>query len=433
MVDVKMPDGTIIRNVPPGITQVELTRRLGLAQNSPAPGAEDDVSFGAAAGRSFVNKMLDLPEKAVHGVLSALTPHPVGEGRIPGPLHLLSSLTKAATGGRVDPQASGAAFRERGPNLGLARDINAGAEVISQLPGAIKRGQPLELGERFANAQADEEIKDIRAAQDAPIGTAVGSAAGDIATLLIARAPFKAAGLGQASTAAIPRAQTVIGQALKTFAQSSRKVGGRALETGVEGAFLASLEDVDPLAVGTGGAAAQVVGDTALATFRKLSKPANLMGVIALGTIGTLGLQQLTPGGLDRVLPTFEGRNKEAILALVLSGVAGPWIGGRIPKNFAGPAFAEIANVIRRGPMLSLFKSLARDPVRVGPVVQKFVEDPEYFGDRSKRILLRAISSEKIDLSNTVEHLMQNDRQFKRKFGKMMDRLAAEAKAQSME
>lgn len=54
--NVRMPDGTIVKNVPEGITQSELLRRYQLSK-APAPTAADDVGAGQAAligaGRTF--------------------------------------------------------------------------------------------------------------------------------------------------------------------------------------------------------------------------------------------------------------------------------------------------------------------------------------------------------------------------------------------
>lgn len=370
----------------------------------------EDVGFGEAAGRGalvqFLGNLGALPE----GVLQSLLPR--GEGF--GPIEAVSALTKLVTGGAVDPVAAAPAAREQiegslsGENIiGAARTIPGVRNILGET------GQPTPIGE----AQAQEQATTQRFTEQAPVATAIGEAGGDIATLLTGRAAVR--GLSPKLAAAAPKvaaqAPTIIGRALQGFARTAAKTGTRAVETGAEGAFLASLNDANPAEVAAMGAGSQVLGDVALSTFRGLAKKNRLLKAIALGTVVSLGVQQMTPGGLDRVLPTFEGRNKEAILTFLLSGGAAAITGGRIPKGFAGPAFAEIVDVTRRGALLSLITSMTRDPVRTGPIVQKFTEDPEFFGANAKRLLTRAINSDSVDVRNTVDRLMK-DKEFRKRF-----------------
>lgn len=60
--DVRMPDGTIVTNVPDGTTQEELVRRLTTAED---PGALGSAFIGA--GRVF-DRMAKGAEQAVRGV-----------------------------------------------------------------------------------------------------------------------------------------------------------------------------------------------------------------------------------------------------------------------------------------------------------------------------------------------------------------------------
>lgn len=429
--DVRMPDGTIVKNVPEGTTKQQLLQKLGQVpapeaaapqpQQQPMP-ALDDPGFLQAVGRQALvhilgnaanTPMVAAETMAGSGGIMGLTPDPRRSPLMKG----VGSLVETATG--FNPM-SGLGPAPTMPDVRIAgEDVLAAGQTAAQLPGAVATGQPLNIVDRFGAAQTEQQATSANFAEQAPVGTAVGGAAGDIATILTGRLPVRALGKGAELAQIAPKvaqvAPTVLGKALQGFARTMGKSAGRALETGAEGAFLASLQNADIAQVAAGGAAAQMVGDVGLATFRKFSQPKTLLTALALGTVGSLGLQQLTPGGLNRVLPTFEARTKEAVIAFLLSGSATALVGGRVPKNFAGPAFAELVDVTRRGSLLSMLTSLSRDPARTAPVVQKFTEDPDYFGPKAKRLLTRAINSEKIDVRNTVDHLMK-DRGFRKQF-----------------
>ena len=453
--DVRMPDGTIVTNVPEGTTQSELLRRLesfdaneGITASpegepplpdtpSTAPNALE--AFGRAALVRFLGNMGAIPET----VLQSLTPDERRRGGIPGPIEAVSDLVDTVTGGAVDPQSAGPAARAQLQGVLSGENILGFGEALSNPlePGLIPRAQ---------EAQERQRETSQRFREQAPVASVVGDVAGDIATIATGRAGLRggqtsgpvppsflatqlqgraaatvAANLPELAPVIGARAQSIIGRSLQTFAKSAGKTGRRALGTGAEGAFLAALSDSDPITVAAGGAGAQVVGDTALGVFKDLRGKGGGIGLgllkaVALTTLGSLGLQQLTPGGLDRILPTIEARNKDVIVTALLGGGVGAITGGRIPKDLfpkaiGGEALSEIVDVTRRGALLSMLTSLSRDPVRTAPVIQKFSEDPDFFGDKAKRLLTRAINSEKIDIRNTIDGLME-DREFKRRF-----------------
>lgn len=410
--DVRMPDGTIITGVPEGTTQSELRRRLALFDKRPAraafqgeepaprsrpvrprPNVTPAVAGAQAGLRRFTDNVINTPDALVNMVLGL-----------------------AGSDRRVDFVPS-------------FDDIAAAGQGLQGAAGALLQGEPANLSQRIA-AERQQIAQAIAAQQQgAPIATGAGEFTGDIATLLTGRAGVRgvaqATNLQQLAPVLRANATTGMGRALQTFARSVGRSGKRALETGAEGAFLASLQGADVQEVAAGGAAAQIVGDVALSTFRKFAKPASLLVAIGTATVVSNGLEGITPGGQNRILPNIEEKTKEAILALLIGGAAGAAIGGRIPKDqplkvLGGPAFAELVDVTRRGALLSLIGSMTRDPNVTGPVVKKFSQDPDFFGPKAKVALQRAINSDKIEIRNTIDELMK-DRGFKRRFDQLIE------------
>lgn len=405
-----------------------------------APDVPGTAAFTRGFARRLGDNILATPELIADTVIPRLLPREGAGGMVPDPLELASRGISALTGGRVDPMASADQLRQRVAqgghvvDLPSTTDLAAGIETAVQAaPGAAKDfgsflkrpliGAPPTapaapqpgLGERFQQAQTDQMVTDIQMAEAAPFATGAGEVAGDIATLLGGRAALRGGTAQQLAPIAAERAQTILGRAIQSTGAALARAGGRAAESGAEGAFLAALQGADPMQVGGIAAGGQAIGELARPTFLKLIQPKNLFAAIGIATIASLGAQQLTPGGLDRVLPTLEKKNKEAIIALLLTGTVGT-LTGRVPKEFAGPAFAELASVMPRGALLSVLSSYSKDSARVGPVLQKFSEDPDYFGPKARRLLERALTTEDVDLSGTINRLME-ERPFRQKFG----------------
>lgn len=428
------------------------TRAVAGAQpGTPVVDVPASLAFASAFARRFGDNILAVPELLIDTIVPRLLP--VADERFtPGPLELVSKGISAVTGGAVDPIAASERVRERVRqgghviDLPSTGDIAAGIEVAADdLPDVLERmrqafvgangvpfvrppatldpGQrltapPPTMAERFRQAQTEQMITDIQMAEGAPVATGAGEIAGDIATLIGGRAALRGGvPLQQAAPVVAARAQSILGRALQTTGRALVKAGTRAAETGGEAAFLAALQGADPMEVGAIAAGVQLGSDPLRAAVLQLRKPSVLGSALLMATSASLAVQQWTPGGLDRVLPTLEGKNKELWGAMLLAGPA--MFLGRMPANFApgkafGPAFAEVVNLLPRGAMNSLLTSYIKDGARVGPVLAKFSEDPDYFGPKARRLLERAITQEDIDLSRTLDRLME-ERDFRRR------------------
>ena len=437
MIEAELPDGTILEfpnGTSDAVIQQTVKQHLGVREEPAAPAIPDpvtptltvgqapDADFLNAMGRAALVRFLGNAGAIPENVLRSLLPREEGFN----PLTLIGKGVRATTGGAIDPIAAAPGARAAIEGSFSGENISAALRTPEQVGRAAASSGDLlgSLGrtpEIFARTQAQERAATSRLSEEAPVATGLGETAGDIATLLTGRAGLRAAGVLPDVAAIAPivtrTAKTVVGRALQAFARSTKASGARALETGAEGALLAALRDSDPAEVATIGAGGQVVGDLALASFRRLARRpvSSLLGAVGLATMASLGLQQLTPGGLDRILPTLEEKNKEIILTLLLGGGVGALTGGRVKKGFFGPAFAELVDVTRRGALLSLLTSVSRDPVRTAPVIQKFSEDPDFFGAKARRLLERAVNSDKIDIRNTIDRLMKGP-EFRKKF-----------------
>lgn len=393
MTDVEVP-GVGIVEFPDSMSRNDIQSALQKLTQQAAPGIPEPIkpelapdpepssalAFSQSALRTFLDNALGLPQT-------------------------VSDLLLAPTGLRGDLQ------------IPEANELAAAGRALEMATGAITRGEVPEFGRLFTEARGRIEQEEIRERQESPIASTLGRTTGDIATLLAGRAPIRAAAAGAAPARAAETvelgAQTILGNALKGLGRGAKKTAGRAARTGAEAAFLATLQDADPAEAGAIAAAIET-GAAPLRGGIKFLTTSKLGTALLLGGFVSLGIQQFTPGGLNRILPTLEEVNKKAFLAVLLGAGAGA-VTGEIPERFAGPAFGKLATVVKRGALLSLLNSAISDPVRTAPVIQKFSEDPDFFGPQAKRLLTRAINTEKIDVRTTVERLMEN-RQFRRRF-----------------
>lgn len=303
--------------------------------------------------------------------------------------------------------------------LPSAAEVVAAGDVAGQVPGAIARSEPLGLNERFNTALERQQEIDIRSQEEAPVGTAVGEVAGDVATILATR------GLGRVMSggSALPRAssttpfvrpaQTQLGSAIQTGLRVTGQGLKRAAETGSEAAILAALNEADPTEAGAIAAGVQAGGDlVAKPILKKLGKVGIVNAMLGAWLVSVIA-QEVTPGGYQIVEETLKDRAKEFGYATILGGaIAG--ITGRTSQQFAGPAFAEITNVVRRSILTSNLADMEEDS-RIAPIMAKFSEDPDFFGPKARRLIERAWNVEDASLLATVESLM-DDRRFREKF-----------------
>ena len=458
LMDVLMPDGSTIKDVPPGTNQDDLMQRYILWRDQSRPEGDprpspvtletkpDEESWMrptepqpelswwnkarlAAETRSPPQNQLDWPvyglaenAQVVTGVETALRRFTDNVLNLPETVANLG-LTIVGSDRRVDLPL---------PDMDDIAAIGLGLERFNEAHSRVRRGEwTPDMGERpalntnlfdFIQDERDRLRSAVTAQREQYPGTVkAADFIGDIMSVLTGRAVVGAGkgvvSVAQAAPIVAAKAQTMVARALSALSRSSRRTAGHAALTATEGAFLAQLQGSDPKLVAAYGAGAQVAGDMLMPVWKKLALHPikGIGGTLLIAGSAALAAKQFTPGGLDRILPTIEQENFHIWLAIVFSGGA-VLATGKIPPNFAGPAFAEITNVVRRGALLSLLGSIAKDPENVLPVVNKFSENSDYFGSNALPALKRAIDNSEVDISNTIRLLRKNDPIFESQF-----------------
>lgn len=482
--DVRMPDGTIIRNVPEGITRSELQRRLEgrprepeqnvvntpalsseheamrdaarsvgvrLAGGQETPGMQtrpdppaqqapqDGPTFWGSFGRTALTRYLSNIGALPHLAANALTPRPVGEGQIPDPLQLASAAIRGVTG--YDPTAAAEETRARGgliPRI-EGTDILAASRTLAE----PSTGEPMSA--RFRQAQANEEAAAQRMAQEQPAASMMGGLAGDAATLFTGRLPGARAGrtptTPSPAAATTPGAQRLATRVLESPAvQRLARGAGRSVETGLEGVALSILNDGDPLEVGALSAGGQMAGSIMLTAGEGLVSGGVLKAGLKIGlaagaatSLIQLGKTAL-PGGKDYILESMEAGFEKVMFAMVggmLGGLAGAGRlrtgSGAVRDKFAEdvPRVAEFLTTIPRGATISFLNEVLSSNTatqeNIQAVYAKLAEDPNYFGKATARRLDRAFRDERISVAKTIDDLMD-----KRFFRERVDALSAQ-------
>ena len=378
-----MPERSIIRDLFPGLTAEEtgppasgprsITRDLFPEMGEAGRPAPPPVSAGSAFGRAALNRylsnLLGIPGLALQGAKKiGLAPE---SARMPTPEEI-----RAGVG----------AFRTPGP--------------ITRLGMPAAPPQPVDFGEALAGEMAQTR----QAEAEAPTATAAGGVAGDVLTLLTARAPVKALLRGaRAKLPGIPMtAEPGIRRAVQdVFALPKVQRLGRGLaragETGLEGAVLAALDDGDPWKTAGIAAGGQAIGSAVLTAIPKTKL--GLAVDMAAGVIAWQAFKELIPGGKDRILESTEHEVRKLTFFGVL-GAGAAALGARraspegiLAKNL--PRFAEAVTAIPRGAILSMLKDFTREHERGSDlshrVTGKFAEDPSYFGEEAGKRIGRAL------------------------------------------
>ncbi|MEQ8504580.1 MAG: hypothetical protein RIB80_04590 [Rhodospirillales bacterium] len=453
--DVRMPGGTIIRNVPDGITRAELSRRLGLAgistgdQTAPEqpPAIPEPViprltmekppgvgeSMGRGALTQFLGNVLGLPDLAATSaaqVASSLTPR---EGTF-GPLEAVAGALKAVSGGTVDPAAAAETVRTNAPvpgdrvlGLPTGEEANAVFEAAGTGTAALARGEELNFGPRVDRSLE----RTAQAETEHPLAFTAGEVAGDAATLMLAapaRARLRALEDGRA---VLPPSKLPAGirRQLDDFVRSNfmrtmERTGMRAAEAGIEGATLALLDEGDPVKTAALAAGGQVMGTAAIGLNKLLmGKGISDFLLRTGGTFFSMGaliqiMKEKIPGGQDRILESLEESGTGLATVMALGGIASmaglDRHGGRFAENL--PRLADAMTAIPRGAMISGFKDLAKamseDDGTIERTVTELVKNPEVFGPEVARRLDRAFRTGR--LGKEIERLKNNPKFLKR-------------------
>jgi len=429
--DVKMPDGTIIRGVPKGTTKQQLQSRLDKRNQQQAVFEEalkqrtgstrPDPSFGEAAGmaglETFVNTMLNIPE-ATGNVL----------GQTAGAIRTGDFGQFQAPPG--EPQI-----------VPSANDIKATGQVLGESVGAFQQDLQGNFNRpevtSFSDAQQDQRISEQQRREAAPNASDFGDIVGTGASLAGLRIPV-ATKLGQR---ALPAAasntgrtgQLTFGGVLKDAATSEpvkalARAAGRTAEGGLEAAALSILQGKDPVETAALSAGAQGAGSMILSAFN----PGELKGLGRLG-LAAGGLtamfrlgQEFGPGENNTFESIDDAFNKIqfGILAGLTSAAAGA---GRINPRNASQAVSVAADSITSMPrgfvvgLLNKTQERKNEGInRVEPVLKQLSKDPTFFGKENGKKIQKAIESKKPEkVINTIDSLFKNSDTFKKRFNSL--------------
>lgn len=298
-----------------------------------------------------------------------------------------------------------------------------------------------DVGEQFAQKR-DELLEGyIQRREAAPGGAAAGDVLGDVASLVVARKPFVSASRrariakGEQAPAAVPRSQTMdanwkrfLARQQEKYANWFRESGIKITETGLEGAYLAAIQDEDPVMGMAAGAGAQAATNfvervwTDIPSFGMkpgITRAGVKAGITAFGIASLYQMfKELTPGGRDRILESEESGYKKAALTMAAGAMLHASGFGRASKQQLDELgmLADTWHSARRGSVLSLISEIENDDSGdVDRIWTKISQDPGYFGVTAMRRLNHAFENDDVSHKDTIETLMEADRKFRRK------------------
>jgi hypothetical protein len=318
--------------------------------------------------------------------------------------------------------------------LGLAQRLGEGAAAVTT--GNFNQFRP--------DAGAQQQARTDAMQQQSPNAFWLGQIGGDMMTLMTVRAPIASAS-GRGQLAAVQAAKMAektgmpvalapnVASALKNAAMNSGTTKtllnrlGRAGETGMEGFVLAALNgQADPMETAAFAAGTQAAGSVLLGGMTGLLSggPTRAGAKLAISAVAIGAMLEIfkavTPAGEGssvEVLKSLDSGFNKVALGLaggIVSGAAGM---GRVTNRFPVTAFPQVADMITslpRAATLSVLTNVLEDPAAEA-VIKKISTDPTYFDAGSLRRIERAFLDERVNLSSTIEDLM-NDREFRQKF-----------------
>lgn len=319
------------------------------------------------------------------------------------------------------------------PGIPDANTVFAGAQRLGEGAAALRTGN---FNEFRPDARAQQKALTENYREQNPLASGLGSAAGDAAALLAGRGPLVSA-LARPQIRSIPELTNLPAGVMRTAsrvlnsggARSLAKAAGRSLETGLEGAALAILNEGDPVESAAYGAAAQMGGTAALGLSKSLLSggvgSASLkLGAAAFAAGSAIQLfKSGTPGGENFLMQSLESGYDKVLLSLIVGATAGAAGAGRLRGTLLAeelPRFADALSAIPRGMLLSKMNEyLASDDANKGTierVVNQIAADPGYFSPEATAKLERAMTREGVSMLNTINSLIETDGQFRTKF-----------------
>jgi len=454
MAEVTLPDGTIVKNVPEGMSPEDVQRGLEIYRNmhNPFAGASkpnhptmsDLQSFGRGAANRVANAAANIPDFVANIGARAITPavrsFQPGQYGSEKPLNTAWAFNAPALGQDFVPGPDG---------HDLLGGVQRGGELASAL---VNR----DFGHFSQDPAQDQRELTQKAMEENPMAYFLGQVGGDVLTLTTLRAPISNSRgnqelisnqiIGGARSpgptnfrAAARQAAGVSNQevslasgvsdALRSMTNTTnwrwlRNRAGRAGETGMEALTLSALNgEADPIEAFGFAAGMQMAGSGFLGTSGSLLsgniKDAGVkLGIAALATGSIFQVaKELTAGGRDFILESMESGFGKVALFLATGALAGATGMGRVtPMNAQPERFsARVADAISslpRAATISLITEGMDDPA-TNAVIRKLAVNPSYFGTNATRRLERAYLNG--NFRNELESLMSVE-EFRKKF-----------------
>lgn len=304
------------------------------------------------------------------------------------------------------------------------QDIQAVLGTAGQLPS------PSEIPDVFREQQNRFQQQQTTEAEQNPIASAVGDFVADGATLAAMRLPkakvadaARIAAERLATNTARTQAQAVSAKvsspamkqidkwASNAMVQWMGRGSARAAEAGFEGALIAALNDDDPM-TGAALAAGQQVGSSlglALATGAAKHPEKTFIGGVVLFQM----LKEMTPGGRDRILETFESVPLKMSASLGLGLVTGAAGGGRLQSD-GFPLLADAVTAFPRGAVQSFVREFTDPdtPPESMQVIEMLAQNRDALGTTARRRIERAILNPDMSVKAELK-LLSKDRQFR--------------------
>ena len=345
---------------PPGPS---LARRMLETARGQQPAGSTQQAVAAGAGERLIGNLTGLPQ----GLLNMANPAAnrarglLGQPERPPPQLPIPSGREVASG----IETAGL----------LGRSMLPGGDEFPGIPEAFQQRQ-----------EARGQMQ-----QDRPGAFGTGEFLGDVGTLAAGRAPAVRApggvfdrpireGLEKAATAINPTQMTTGGRrAVERVLRSDNfqnlaRAGGRASETGLEGALLAMAQEGNPVETAAFAAGGQLVSSGALTVAKEASgifgassvkgKAASLVASgLVMGGLVTM-LREVGPGNENRILDSFE-TGFGGVASKILLGAAVGLAGRRTKVDGLMSQFPRIADAMQTLPrtgIIKLSQALASDP-----------------------------------------------------------------------
>jgi predicted phage tail protein len=213
------------------------------------------------------------------------------------------------------------------------------------------------------------------------------------------------------------------------LAEKTRRGFMRAGETGLEGAYIAMLNEGDPVETAAWAAGTQTVGSL-LMTASGTKTGLGLTAAAAIGMTFHQMLKDATPGGKDYILESIETSYQHLTALLIAGGMATIAGMGRAPARFQQnmPEIADMLTAVPRGGVLSFISEMndpRKDTETMELVYSQLARDPNYFGPTAARRLDRAARVEDVSIEDTINNLMEVPK-FRRQVDELQQRRQAD-------